>query len=53
MKSTVGLELEVAIKILENVEDHVVINQPPIKPKGGEVFLYLPDSINEQGKYFH
>ena len=45
----IGLELEIAIKILENVEDYVTINQPPIKPKGGEIFLFLPDLPNEQG----
>lgn len=51
MTSEKGLELEEAIRLLENVEEYTTINQPPIKPKGGEVFLYLPFSQDEQDNY--
>lgn len=44
-----GLDLDTAISILENIEDYVTINQPPVKPKGGEVFIFIPDSPHEQG----
>lgn len=46
-----GLDLDTAISILENIEDYVTINQPPVKPKGGEVFIFIPDSPHEQENY--
>jgi len=46
-----GLDLDTAIRFLENIEDYPSINQPPVKPKGGEVFIFLPNSLNEQENY--
>ena len=43
------LELETAIKILENVEKYRSVAYPPVKPKGGEVYLFMPHFIEEQG----
>ena len=45
------LELETAIKILENVEQYRTVAYPPVKPKGGEVYLFMPQFIEEQGLY--
>ena len=43
------LDLESAIKILENVEEHRAVAYPPVKPKGGEVYLFIPQTLEEQG----
>lgn len=44
--------MEEAIRLLENAEQYRTINQPPVKPKGGEVFIFLPFSEDEQGNLF-
>ena len=44
------LELETAIHILENVPDYRAVHYPPVKPKGGEVYLFLAQNTEEQGK---
>ncbi|XP_065656541.1 uncharacterized protein LOC100202561 isoform X2 [Hydra vulgaris] len=46
-----GLDLDTAIRLLENIDFYPIINQPPVKPKGGEVFIYLPDTVEEQENY--
>ena len=43
------LELETAIKILENADSHKTMQFPPVKPKGGEVYLFVARSKEEQG----
>ena len=43
------LALETAIKILENVDQYRSVAYPPVKPKGGEVYLFMPQFIEEQG----
>ena len=51
MYSEKGLDLDAAIRLLEHIEEHPVINVPPQKPRGGEVFIFLPDSVDEQENY--
>ena len=43
-----GLELDIAIRMLERVKEFAYIQQPPVKPRGGEVFLFLPETEDEQ-----
>eukprot|EP00794_Sanderia_malayensis_P015337 gene15337-16914_t len=45
------LELETAIKILENVEKHRTVHNPAVKPKGGEIYLYVPQKPEEQDNW--
>lgn len=47
------LDLETAIKILENVDQYRSVAYPPVKPKGGEVYLFMPQFIEEQGINSH
>ena len=44
-----GIDLDAAIRILEHIEDYSTISEPPVKPKGGEMFIYLPANTQEQG----
>lgn len=49
-----GIDLDAAIRILEHIEDYSTISEPPVKPKGGEMFIYLPANTQEQGNLnFH
>ena len=41
------LKLEVAIDILNNTDQHKVINTVPESPKGGDTFLLIPHPGDE------
>lgn len=43
------LEIGEVIKLLENYTQHVHASYPPVKPKGGEAFLFFPERLEEQG----
>ena len=48
--SDIQLDIGTAIKLLENLEQYHNVNVPPIKPRAGEVYLFVPEVIEEQGK---
>lgn len=49
MNSVKQLDIGDAIRFLENVEQYPHINLPPVKPKAGEVYLFRPTALEEQG----
>eukprot|EP00111_Clytia_hemisphaerica_P019697 TCONS_00058133-protein len=51
MTSEKGLDLEEAIRLLENAEQYQTISQPPVKPKGSEIFIFMPFTADEQDNY--
>lgn len=38
-----------ATRILEEFNNYSCISIPPVRPKGGQVFLYQADSVDKQG----
>ena len=50
MNSVKQLDIGDAIRLLENVEQYPHITIPPVKPKAGEVYLFAPTLLEEQGK---
>ena len=44
------LDIGEAIKLLENYDQYPNAAYPPVKPKGGEAYLFMPSSLEDQGK---
>ena len=49
MNSEKQLDIGDAIKLLENIDQYQFLNLPPVKPKAGEVFLFVPTCPEDQG----
>lgn len=49
MTSERQLDIGDVIKLLENVEQYEYVHSPPMKPKAGEAYLFVPACPEEQG----
>lgn len=50
MVSEKQLDIGNVIKFLENISQYNYTNVPPIKPKAGEVHLFVPANAVDQGE---